>query len=313
MTGVPMVPVVSRTGEGLDKLFDTVIDVFEGKDPLVRHVHVNLGADLEAAIRQLVDRIKATPSVSKHFSPRYMAIKLLEGDHEMEEEIETTESPDGRQERGKDSLWSRLTHRYRNSAAVTPGWREHVRRAGDNPIILLRDKLRGRIESMRDEEISSIVAAEKYGFVAGALAETYTPGRRGSGRTTQVLDSVATSRVWGFPLFIAIMLLIFWATFVLGQYPMDWLETAVAWLSSAVHSLMPAGPLKDLVADGIIGGVGGVIVFLPNILILYFCISFMEDTGYMARAAFIMDKVMHRIGLHGKSFIPLVMGFGCNV
>ena len=180
-------------------------------------------------------------------------------------------------------------------------------------MILLRDKLRGSIESMRNEEISSIVAAEKYGFVAGALAETYTAGVKESGRTTKLLDAVVTNKLIGFPLFFIIMFVIFWATFVIGQYPMEWIESGVAWLSEAANRLMKAGPLKDLVTDGIIGGVGGVIVFLPNILILYFCISFMEDSGYMARAAFIMDKVMHRIGLHGKSFIPLVMGFGCNV
>lgn len=297
MIGVPMVPVVSKTGEGISKLFDTAIAVFEEHSDTVRHIHVNLGTDLEAAIRQLVDLIKVTPGVSKHFSPRYMAIKLLEGDHEMEDEVASIIEE---QEGLKDSDGE-------------PTWREHVRAGVGNPIILLRDKLRGRIENLRDEEISSIVAAEKYGFVAGALAETYTQGQVNKNTTTRFLDSIATNKIWGFPLFFAIMFVIFWLTFVIGQHPVEWIETAVAWLSGAVHRLMPEGPLKDLVAEGIIGGVGGVIVFLPNILILYLCISFLEDTGYMARAAFIMDKVMHRIGLHGKSFIPLIMGFGCNV
>ena len=177
---------------------------------------------------------------------------------------------------------------------------------------MMRDKLKGRIESLRDEDISSIVAAEKYGFIAGALAETYTPGKHKK-KATKYIDKLATNRIIGFPLFFAVMFFIFWATFAIGQYPMDWIESGVTWLSGLVHQLMPEGILKDMIADGIIGGVGGVIVFLPNILILFFCISFMEDSGYMSRAAFIMDKVMHRIGLHGKSFIPLVMGFGCNV
>lgn len=277
MVGVPMVPVVAKTGEGFDTLFHTVIDVYEGRSDVVRHIHVNLGADLEGAIRQIVDLIKSTPGASKHFSPRYMAIKLLEGDHEMEED-----------------------------------WRRNVAPEAATAGILLRDKLRGRIENLHDEEISSIAASAKYGFVAGALAETYNPGKK-TDSATRVLDSLATNKLLGFPLFFAIMAFIFWATFFVGQYPMDWLDTAVAWLSDTVHLLMPDGPLKDLIADGIIGGVGGVVVFLPNILILFFCISFMEDSGYMARAAFIMDKVMHRIGLHGKSFIPLIMGFGCNV
>ncbi|MCM1066484.1 MAG: ferrous iron transport protein B [Muribaculaceae bacterium] len=293
MIGVPMVPVISRNGEGVHELFDTVISVYEDKDDIVRHIHVNLGGDLEGAIRQIVDLIKATPASSKHFSPRYMAIKLLEGDHEMEDEIAGVHSKDKK--------------------GHTEHWRDHVRPGSDNPIILLRDKLRGNIESMRDEEISSIVAAEKYGFVAGALAETYSAGKKETGRTTRLLDSIVTNKLIGFPLFFVIMFAIFWATFVIGQYPMEWIESGVAWLSELVEHVMRPGPLKDLIADGIIGGVGGVIVFLPNILILYFCISFMEDSGYMARAAFIMDKVMHTIGLHGKSFIPLVMGFGCNV
>ena len=327
MIGVPMVPVVSKTGEGVNNLFDTVISVYEGHDDIVRHIHVNLGTDLEAAIRQIVDQIKATPTSSKHFSPRYMAIKLLEGDHEMEEEVPQAEQEaipqekecpcltDPKARRKNQSRWRKLFRKdcCGGASSPLPLWREHVRGTVDSPVILLRDKLRGRIENIRNEEISSIVAAEKYGFVAGALAETYTPGKLPSGKTTRVLDSIATNRLLGFPLFFAIMFFIFWATFVVGQYPMEWIENAVAWLSEATDHLMSDGPLKDLVADGILGGVGGVIVFLPNILILYFCISFMEDSGYMARAAFIMDKVMHRIGLHGKSFIPLIMGFGCNV
>ncbi len=296
MIGVPMVPVVSKTGEGIDRLFDTVIAVYEGHNDTVRHIHVNLGNDLEAAIRQLVDMIKSTPTTSKHFSPRYMAIKLLEGDHEMEEEIPASGVS------GECPLPDKI-----------PQWRHHLRAGADNPIILLRDKLRGRIESLHDEDVSSMVAAEKYGFVAGALAETFVLGNKKTGRATQMLDSVVTNKLMGFPIFFVLMFIIFWATFVIGQYPMEWIENGVAWLSGIVERLMSPGPLKDLVADGIIGGVGGVIVFLPQILVLYFCISFMEDSGYMARAAFIMDKVMHRIGLHGKSFIPLIMGFGCNV
>ncbi|MDE6311628.1 MAG: ferrous iron transport protein B [Muribaculaceae bacterium] len=288
MIGVPMVPVVSKTGEGVPELFDTVISVFEGRNDDVRHVHVNLGGDTEGALRQMVDLIKSEPGLSTHFSPRYTAIKLLEGDHEIED---------------------RLTARKNSSdGPPTPG-RGHQR----HRLMLLRDKLRGRIEALHDEDITGMIAGAKYGFIAGALAETYTPGREQKSQATRVLDRLATNRFLGFPIFFLIMLFIFWATFFVGQYPMEWIETAVSFLSHLVEKTMPAGPLKDLIADGIIGGVGGVIVFLPNILILYFMISFMEDSGYMARAAFIMDKLMHKIGLHGKSFIPLVMGFGCNV
>lgn len=275
MIGVPMTPIVAKTGEGIDKLFDSVISVYEGKNSEVRHIHVSLGHDIEKGVRKLIDEIKADNYIGRHFSPRYIAIKILEGDREAEEIV--MNSPNHKQ------------------------------------ILLMRDEIKGELESISDEDIASTVAAEKYGFIAGALAETMVSGDKKTDTRSQLIDSIVTNKLLGFPIFFLIMFVIFWATFVLGQYPMDWIETAVSWLSSAVQILMPDGVLKDMISDGILGGVGGVIVFLPNILILYFCISFMEDTGYMARAAFIMDKVMHRIGLHGKSFIPLVMGFGCNV
>ncbi len=275
MIGVPMVPVVSKTGEGVDKLFDTIIAVYEGTERTVRHIHVNLGSEIEAALRRLVDAFKADPKLEHHFSPRYLAIKFLERDSEVEAIVSHAQ-----------------------------GYAE---------MSMLRDRLRRRIESVHDEDVSSIIAAEKYGFIAGALAETFTEGKNKTHATTHRIDALVTNRMVGFPLFFLIMFFIFWATFFFGQYPMDWIDSLVGWLSGVAREVLPEGPVKDLIVDGIIGGVGGVIVFLPNILILYFCISFMEDSGYMSRAAFIMDKVMHKVGLHGKSFIPLVMGFGCNV
>lgn len=327
MIGVPMVPIVARSGEGVNVLFDTVIQVYENRNEAVRHVHVNLGNDLEAAIRRLVDMLKAHPDINSHFSPRYLAIKLLEGDHAVEDEMEQASHNANVQKAeiqkecspAPKTFLKRVLSFFRKDCceaapaeSVEP-WKEHVRAGSDSPVLMLRDKLRAHVEEIHGQDISSMVAAEKYGFIAGALAETYTPGRKDSHRTTRILDHLATNKWLGFPIFFAIMFLIFWLTFFVGQYPMEWIENGVAWLSQLVSTLMPAGPLKDMIADGIIGGVGGVIVFLPNILILYFCISFMEDSGYMARAAFIMDRVMHRIGLHGKSFIPLIMGFGCNV
>lgn len=276
MIGVPMVPVVSKSGEGVDRLFDTIIKVFEQSHQSVRHVHVNLGSDIECDIRKLVDAIKADGRVDKHFSPRYIAIKLLEGDKEAEE----------------------LVRKSASDAEV---------------IIALRNSILEIYNESHDEDIASTVAAEKYGFIAGALAETFDAGEQKEYSLSRVIDAFVTSKLFGFPLFFLIMFMIFWATFSLGQYPMDWIDSGVSWLSTLVNNTLPDGMVKDMIADGVIGGVGGVIVFLPNILILYFCISFMEDSGYMARAAFIMDHVMHKIGLHGKSFIPLVMGFGCNV
>lgn len=275
MIGVPVVPTVSRSGKGVDRLFDAVIEVFEGKRQDVRHVHVNLGSDIESGVTVLKDMLKSDGYVGRHFSPRYLAIKLMEHDHEVDSMIK--ESPDA------DKIFTE-----RNAQVA-------------------------RIEKMRNEDITSAIASEKYGFIAGALAETFVKGNEEVDNTTHIIDTFVTNKLFGFPIFLLIMFIIFWATFEIGAYPMEWIEWGVAQLSALVNAHMPDGMLKDMIADGIIGGVGGVIVFLPNILILYFCISFMEDSGYMARAAFIMDKLMHRIGLHGKSFIPLIMGFGCNV
>ena len=275
MIGVPIVPTVSRSGKGVNQLFDTIIEVYEGRDESVRHVHVGLGKVIENSITPLKDLLKEDPTCNREFSPRYLAIKILEGDTEVKRMLEGSES------------YTELMN-IRNAEVE-------------------------KIETTLNEDIESAIANEKYGFISGALAETYRPGDKEEAKTTRIIDSFVTNKLFGFPIFIFLMWLMFEATFSIGAYPMEWIENGVAWLSEIIGNYMPSGPLKDLLIDGILGGVGGVIVFLPNILILYLFISFMEDSGYMARAAFIMDKIMHKIGLHGKSFIPLVMGFGCNV
>ncbi|MBR5331922.1 MAG: ferrous iron transport protein B, partial [Muribaculaceae bacterium] len=275
MIGVPIVPTVSKSGDGINQLFEKAIEVYEGRNKTVRHIHVSLGSDIEMSVNLLKNELKKDRHVGQHFSPRYLAIKLLERDSEVENMLK--ESPE----------YDRL--------------------------IAMRNRELKRIEMLREEDVTSLIANQKYGFIAGALAETKTESENDLTRNTRMIDALVTNKLFGFPLFLLIMFVMFWATFEVGAYPMHWIELGVSWLSSIVDGIMPAGPLKDLIVDGVIGGVGGVIVFLPNILILFFCISFMEDSGYMARAAFIMDKLMHRIGLHGKSFIPLVMGFGCNV
>lgn len=275
MIGVPIVPTVSRSGKGVNQLFDTIIEVYEGRDESVRHVHVGLGKVIENSITPLKDLLKEDPTCNREFSPRYLAIKILEGDTEVKRMLEGSESyPE---------------------------------------LMNIRNAEVEKIETTLNEDIESAIANEKYGFISGALAETYRPGDKEEAKTTRIIDSFVTNKLFGFPIFIFLMWLMFEATFSIGAYPMVWIENGVAWLSEIIGNYMPSGPLKDLLIDGILGGVGGVIVFLPNILILYLFISFMEDSGYMARAAFIMDKIMHKIGLHGKSFIPLVMGFGCNV
>lgn len=275
MIGVPIVPTISRSGDGLENLFNTIIAVYEGREETVRHVHVNLGADIEAGVKAVKDEIKKNFNVEQHFSPRYLAIKLLERDKEVEGLMKDLPEVD--------------------------------------KLLSLRDKEVQRIELLRHEDITSAIANEKYGFIAGALAETMTENDKQTTSSTRIIDAFVTNKLFGFPIFLLIMSFIFWVTFELGAYPMSWIESGVSMLGGFIGGFMPAGPVKDMIIDGIIGGVGGVIVFLPNILILYFFISFMEDSGYMARAAFIMDRLMHKIGLHGKSFIPLVMGFGCNV
>ena len=276
MLGVPMVPVVARSGRGVEQLLDTVIAVYENEDERVRHIHIHQGTTLESALQPLSALMKEhREELPQHFPPRYLAMKLLEGDREVTNRL------------------SRAPHYDR--------WKE------------LRDREVQRVEEVLGEDIETAMTNQKYGFISGALKETFVPGVRDNLRTTEVIDSIVTHKLWGFPIFFLLMWLMFYSTFMLGAYPQEWIEMGVQWLASLVERLMPAGVLKDLVVDGVIGGVGSVIVFLPNIMILYLFISFMEDSGYLARAAFIMDRVMHRMGLHGKSFIPLIMGFGCNV
>lgn len=275
MIGVPMVPTVSKTGRGVDRLFDTIIDVYEGKNDVVRHVHIGFSKDIEESIKQLQTLLKKENTLDMQFSARYLSLKLMEDDREVTEMLKS------------------LPH--------------------FDEIFALKNKLVAKIEANHQEDITTIIANSKYGFVSGALRETFEEEESESTKLSTSVDTIITSKLFGFPIFIFIMWLMFWATFTIGQYPMDWIDSFVGWIGNLVSTYMPDGPLKDMIVDGIIGGVGGVIVFLPNILILYAFISFMEDSGYMARAAFIMDKIMHKIGLHGKSFIPLVMGFGCNV
>lgn len=275
MLGVPMVPTVASAGKGINDLLDTVIDVYELRSKDTRHIHVKMTPEVETAIKILKDDFKQDRTISHHFSPRFLAIKFLEKDPEIEQMLRPYPCYE---------KWCKI-----------------------------REEESERVKKTLNEDITSAIAAEKYGFIQGALAETLKEGEKKEEKSTKIIDTFVTNKLFGFPIFLALMWLMFWATFEIGAYPMEWIESLVSWISGLIGSHMSDGPLKDLILDGIIGGVGGVIVFLPNILILYAFISFMEDSGYMARVAFIMDKLMHRMGLHGKSFIPLVMGFGCNV
>ena len=275
MIGAPIVPTISKTGFGIRELFARVIRVYEEQEPLVRHIHINYGEDIERGITGVRRALKQNCNFDKGLSKRYYAIKLLEGD------------PDA------------------------AGFVKQL--PGGDIVLKERDETVAQITSILNEDCETAFTNARYGFIAGALHETFEPGRMHEMKTSRTIDLFVTHKLLGFPVFIFFMWLMFEATFRIGAYPMAWIESLVAWTCEGVHRYMQPGPLKDLLADGVISGVGGVIIFLPNILILYLFISFMEDSGYMARAAFIMDKIMHKMGLHGKSFIPLVMGFGCNV
>ena len=278
LLGMPVVPTVSRTGSGIDKLFDTVIQIYEKSDPtLARHIHINHGRELERSIDHIKDLISKTEDIRSTYSTRYLSIKYLENDKEIEKVVEALPNRD--------------------------------------EIISARFEENNRMRDLIGSGIESAMVDAKYAFVQGALAETYVQSskKRIWHTVTDKIDSVVTNKWLAFPIFFLLLYAVFDATFVLGEYPMKWIEWIVESFGAFVASAMTDGWFKDLVVDGIIGGVGSVLVFLPNILLLYLFISLLEDSGYMARAAFIMDRLMHKIGLHGKSFIPMIMGFGCNV
>ena len=278
LLGMPVVPTVSRTGKGIDDLFNTVIQIYEKADPsLARHIHINHGAELERSINRLKDLISKTEDIRSKYSTRYLAIKYLENDKEIDEVVEALSNRD--------------------------------------EIIAARFEENARVRGLIGSGLESSMVDAKYAFVQGALAETYAPSsrKRKWHTLTDKIDSIVTNKWLAFPIFFFLLYLVFNTTFVVGEYPMRWIEWLVETFGAFVASMMSDGWLKDLVVDGIIGGVGSVLVFLPNILLLYLFISLLEDSGYMARAAFIMDRLMHKIGLHGKSFIPMIMGFGCNV
>ena len=279
LLGVPMVPTVSVKNRGIATLFDTIIDVYEENgnvQGILKHIHVNHGPVIERSVNRIREEIYKNPNAIDEFTPRYIALRILQKDKEIEKAL--------------DSF------------------------SNKGEILKIRDSEALAIERELHDSPENAIMDAKYGFIDGALRETYRRGERKPGKTlSEKIDNIVTGRWLGFPVFLIAMYLIFQATFSLGQYPMDWIGSGVDSLGDKVGSAMSDGWLKALIVDGIITGVGGVLVFLPNILILFFFISLMEASGYMARAAFIMDRLMHLIGLHGRSFIPLMMGFGCNV
>ncbi len=275
MIGIPIIPTIGSKGFGINDLFKKAIEVYEDKDPTVRHIHINYGKDVEKSIRNIQDEIWENKKLTDIVSSRFYAIKLLE----------------------KDASANFTLSKWGNYETIKE----------------IAEKEIKKLESLITEDSETIITDAKYGFIAGALKETYKGNINTRRKKTEKIDQFLTHKYMGFPFFIFFLWFMFQSTFTLGQYPMEWIDFFVNLLGESISKIMANGPLKDLLINGVIGGVGGVIIFLPNILILFFFISLMEDTGYMARAAFIMDRLMHKIGLHGKSFIPLIMGFGCNV
>jgi len=289
LIGMPLVPTSFKSGMGVRDLFRAVIQVYEGTSRQARHLHINYGHELEDGISHIQQYIKrkeveeytdTNEALPSSYSTRYLSIKLLEGDKAVEKLVA-----------------------------------DHFSDTTFHKILAERDRAAARVLEETGDDAETAIMDAKYGFINGALTEAgFTTGTKADTyHTTHIIDNILSNKYLGFPIFFAILFVMFHATFTLGQYPMDWIDAAVGWLGEWIGSSLPEGPLQSMLVDGVIGGVGSVIIFLPQILILYFFISFMEDSGYMARAAFIMDRLMHKMGLHGKSFIPLVMGFGCNV
>ncbi len=275
MIGIPMVPTVAKTGKGLDKLLDTIIEMFEGANKSARHVHINYGTVLEPEISLLADILHESEDFPQQFPARYWAIKMIENDKEVHNLLKDSKSYE----------------KLKKQAEISS------------------EKIIKQLEIDAETAISDA----KYGFISGALHETYTEGKKEANKRTRKLDKLIVNKWLGFPLFILLMWLMFSVTFWLGAYPQDWIAAGFDALGNLFNGIIPEGAWRSLVVDGIIGGVGAVAEFLPNIILLYMFISLMEDSGYMSRAAFLMDKMMHGMGLHGKSFIPMIMGFGCNV
>ncbi len=273
LLGFPIVPTVAHKGKGIEQLLDTIIEAYEGRAHEMRHIHIDYGQEIESGISKVKTILEPYRDKTELLAPRFLAIKCLEAPEKIHEQA------------GLESA---------------------------DEVVECAEKQKQILEKEFKQDICSILSDAKYGFIKGALKETYKEGEQ-KHKLSESIDNILTNKWLGYPCLLIFLWIMFQLTFTVGQYPMDWIEAGIDALSDWVGAHLAEGPLTDLLVDGILGGVGGVLVFLPNILILFFFISLMEDTGYMARAAFLMDRIMHKMGLHGQSFIPLLMGYGCNV
>ena len=274
---VPVVFTVGNKNEGIEALLKQAVKLAETDTTTPKRRNVKYSKDIESAITRLQHFIEEKTDAKSPYNSRWTAIKLLEDDKIIKERILQSAAEVGLE------------------------------------ILQTNQALRKHLEQRFDDDPQIVMTDERYGFIAGIIKEIHTASTKQRVDISRNIDLVLTNRFIGFPIFLFFIWAMFQLTFTLGTYPMDWIDAGVGWLSATLDGLLPDSLFKALLLDGIIAGVGSVIVFLPNILILFFCIALFEDTGYMSRSAFLMDKIMHLIGLHGKSFIPMLMGFGCNV
>jgi ferrous iron transport protein B len=273
LLGVPIVPTVGHTGVGVDDLLGAALAVANGERS-VEPRQVPYGQEIEYRLGELVTAMEHAATGLDGIPRRWAALKLLEGDELVRADV------------------------------------------ANGDVLSTADVAAQQLETTLGDNPEALIAERRYGFISGACQEAVRSTVESRHSMSDQIDAIATNRVLGLPIFLGLMYAVFHLTFTLGGPPMGWIEAAFAWLGTTVSGWWSAGSeslLRSLLVDGVIGGVGGVLVFLPNILLLFLAIAILEDSGYMARAAFLMDRLMHKIGLHGKSFIPMLIGFGCSV
>ena len=276
MTGAPIVPTVGHRGEGVEELLDAALDLVEEREEHHRHIPISYGPHIDDVLSEIAGLLEGHREILGSYPLRWAAIKLLERDPEVLRLLAGDDE-------ARTQLRSAVDAAARHIAAATGA------------------------------DAEKVISEGRYGYIEGALREALTEVVADRMELSRRIDAILTNRLLGYPVFFVLMWLLFQATFTLGAYPMRWIGTIVARLSEGLGAALPESLLAELAVDGILGGVGSVAVFLPNIAILFLGVAFLEDSGYMARAAFLMDRVMHGLGLHGKSFIPMLMGFGCSV
>jgi len=274
LLGIPIIPTIGSKNIGMNNLLEKALNITKNK-PISLNTNLQYGKEIEQAISIIKEAIITyNKDVADKYSPRWLAIKLLEDDGQIKELITSQE----------------IKH------LVQKNIQKITKIMGDTPEIIIADR--------------------RYGFISGACQETIKTSVESRHIMSDKIDVILTHPVLGMPIFLFFMYMTFTFTFTLGSTPMIWIENFFGWLQTSIGGLWPlesTSIIKSLVIDGIIAGVGGVVIFLPNIILLFLGIAVLEDSGYMARAAFVMDKLMHKIGLHGKSFIPMLIGFGCSV